>query len=124
MPAATTANAGNTDVNTAGDTNATAANANGTANTRCCRWQCSVLVLPPATMAAVVLAVTLALVTALVLVMAEPAGLSLRAGDREFSPATTSLSPGCFDRYKTKILEREKCIKLQNYEFKNKPIVY
>ena len=73
MPAATTANAGNTDANTAGDTNATAANANGTANTRCCRWQCSVLVLPPAAMAAVVLAVTMALVTALVLVMAEPA---------------------------------------------------
>ena len=26
--------------------------------------------------------------------------------------------------YKTKILEREKCIKLQNYELNNKPIVY
>ena len=26
--------------------------------------------------------------------------------------------------YKTKILEREKCIKLENYELKNKPVVY
>jgi len=45
------------------------------------------------------------------------AGLSLRAGSQEFSPATTSLGPSYFDT-------KRKYIKLQNCELKNKPIVY
>jgi len=64
---------------------------------------------------------------------------------RERLPASTSIlknaravtksrEPGIFPgyyksgprllKYNMKILQREKCIKLQNYELKNKPIVY
>ena len=52
------------------------------------------------------------------------AGLSLRAGGRGFSPATTSLSPGYFDTKRKYSKEKNASnYKVMNLK-KNKPIVY
>ena len=51
-------------------------------------------------------------------------GLSLRAGGRGFSPATTSLSPGYFDTKRKYSKEKNASnYKIMNLK-KNKPIVY